>query len=195
MRITDRTPVPPTCLAELSPRVPDPELRDALAAAFVSEKAETDSRAYHTRLDRPADAYVSPRDELCAWTLACVCGSPTGKLLGLRKDDVYVPPVVHACTACTRTVALFDESRHGWNAEVSRRPRRPKAVKPSTFALRCPACKSTTWRTAVVVTYQGDPTAYAPLADRWPDFFDVLAVGGTCDRCEAVTLPAAFECA
>ena len=57
-------------------------------------------------------------------------------------------------------------------------------------------CASRAWHPAVVLTYQGDAETFAKAPpERWQDFFDGMAVGGTCVRCGAVALPASFECA
>ena len=117
------------------------------------------------------------------------------KLLGIRRDDLYASPVLYACTSCETSVELFDEYTDGWKLEVSRKRPRVKARPAPTFALRCPSCKGTAWRPAVVFTYQNLAASPNIAPDEsWQDFYDVIAIGGTCTRCEEVSLPANFKC-
>ncbi len=194
MRITDREPVPPRCLGSLIVKSPEEPLRSLLAAAFVSEEEVTQGREQHVRLGRPEESYVPLHEMLTVWTIACPCGNDTGKLLGVRKDDVYVSPVLLACAGCGKSTTLFDEANDGWNAEVDRKRRRRK-TPASTFALRCPRCKTTGWHPALVLAYQCQEGDLGEAAPRWQDFFDAVGLGGTCVGCGAVTLPAEFECA
>ncbi len=194
MRISDREPLPPRCLATVVARVPEEPLRSALMTAFASEEELAKARERHERLGRSPTTYVSTHDELCTWSLACTCGEQTGKLLGVRSNDVYASPVCFACGACGKTVDIFDAAVDGWDGEIARKQRRRKARPPSTFALRCPGCKGTSWQPAVVVTYQGEVENYAKVPpERWQDFFDTIAIGGTCTKCEMVALPGSFE--
>jgi hypothetical protein len=196
MRISDREPVPPRCLGTMVARVPEEPLRSALMTAFVSEEEMARDREQHERLGRAMATYVATHDELSAWTLACTCGSEAGKLLGVRTADVYASPVCFACGGCGKTVDIFDATVDGWDGEIARKQRRRKARPASTFALRCPGCKGTSWSPAAVFTYQGEPDNFAKVPpERWQDFFLAIAVGGTCTRCEAVTLPGRFESA
>lgn len=195
MRISDRVPVAPRCLATLVASVPGAPLRGPLLTAFVSEEELAADRERHVSLGRAPVDHVPTHDELCGWSLACSCGAAAGKWLGVRKDDMYVSPVCFACGTCGKTVDVFDETVDGWNGEIDRKKRR-KARPASTFALRCGGCKGTMWQPAVVVTYQADAEDFTNVpADRWQDFFDVIAIGGTCARCGVVALPASFECA
>jgi len=194
MRISDRVPVPPRCLGSVVARTPEEPLRSLLAVAFVSEEEVAQSLAAHLRLERDPATHVPPHEELAAWTITCTCGGDTGKLLGVRKDDIYVSPVLFGCSGCGKSTTLFDETVDGWNGEVDRKRRRRK-TPPSTFALRCARCKTTAWRPAVVLAYQCQEGDLGEAASRWQDFFDAVGIGGTCVGCGAVTLPASFECA
>ena len=196
MRISDRVPVPPRCLGKLVPSAPEEPLRGLLVEALATEEKLARDREWHARLGRPASEYVSVHDAMCAWSLTCTCGNDTAKLLGLRREDLYASPLYFACTSCQKSVEVFDETTDGWSAEVSRKKPRAKARPASTFALRCGSCKGTAWKPAVVLTYQ-NLAANPEVApeDRWQDFFDGLALGGTCVRCEEVTLPAHFKSA
>ena len=188
-------PVPPRCLATVVASVPEEPKRGELTAAFATEEVLARDRAWHDRMSRPDVEYVSVVEELSTFALRCTCGSDAGKLLGVRTNDVYVPPVCFACSACNKSVEIFDETVDGWNGETDRKRRRRKKL-PSTFALRCASCKGTAWHPAVVVTYQGEASSYlAAGGDRWQDFFDVFAVGGTCVKCGTVSVAASFECA
>lgn len=196
MRISDRTPVAPRCLGTMVASLAAAPLRGALLAAFVSEEDMARAAEWHASLGRAPEDHVPTHDELCAWSLACRCGAAAGKWLGVRRDDIYGSPVCFACAACGSTVDVFDETRDGWNGEIDRKRRRRGKQPASTFALRCGECKGTQWQPAAVVTYQGDAADFATVpAERWQDFFDVIAIGGTCARCGAVAVPASFECA
>jgi hypothetical protein len=196
MRISDRVPVIPRCLGKVVASVPDEPLRGLLIEALASEEKLARDREWHARLGRPAAEHVSVHDALHAWSLKCTCGGDTAKLLGIRRDDLYASPVLLACTTCESSVEIFDEMVDGWNLEVSRKKPRAKARPASTFALRCPSCKGTAWQPAAVFTYQNLAlTPDVAPEDRWQDFFDVMALGGTCTRCEEVSLPAHFKCA
>jgi hypothetical protein len=195
MRISDRVPVAPRCLGTMVASVAAVPLSGPLLAAFVSEEDMARAREWHAHLGRAPADHVATHDELCAWSLACTCGATAGKWLGVRTDDVYSSPVCFACAACGKLVDVFDEAVDGWNGETDRKRRR-KARRASTFALRCGECKGTQWQPAVLVTYQGDAEDFAGVPiERWQDFFDVIAIGGTCIRCGAVAVPASFECA
>jgi hypothetical protein len=194
MRISDRAPVPPRCLGSLVATTPTEPLRALLATAFVSEEEAARALEQHLRLGRDAASHVPPHEQLAVWTLACACGGDAGKLLGVREHDLYVSPVVFGCAGCGKSTGVFDAALDGWNAEVDRKRRRRK-TPASTFALRCPQCKTTSWRPAVVLAYQCQESDLGDAAPRWQDFFDAAGVGGTCVGCGAVTLPASFECA
>lgn len=78
---------------------------------------------------------------------------------------------------------VFGEARDGWSGEMDRKRRRRGEPPASTFALRCGECKGTQWRRAAQVTYQGYAADFATApAERWQDFFDVIAIGGSCVR-------------
>jgi len=153
-------------------------------------------------LDRPSATWLSTRDELDAWLVGCPCGEDKGMLFGVREQDKYCDPIFYACAACNRRALIFDSKLHGYNAEVDRlRKRRRRATKgrDATFAMYCRACKTTAWRPAVLVTYQGDRDNYegyeGKLFDPFADFFDVILIGGACVRCGNIAFGYHNECA
>lgn len=165
-----------------------------LSAAFFSEEEVAQAFTQHTRLGRPESTFIPPNEEVAVWTLGCACGGESGKLLGVRTADVYVSPVHFACSSCNKSTPVFNEAVDGWNGETDRKRRRKK-TPPSTFALRCPKCKTTAWQPAIVLAYQCQEGDLGEAASRWQDFFDAAGIGGTCVGCGTVSLPAGFECA
>lgn len=193
MDVTSLELPPPRCLLTLRATKPDAELRARFAALFVTDEDEAKASAWHASKS-PEKTYVSTRDELTSWNLACPCGADRGKLFGVRKDDQFTGPVRFACTACAETVVIFDALADGWNAETAKRKRKARKEPKMTFAMHCRKCKETVWHPSALVTYQGESYAELPK-ERVQDYFDVIALGGTCATCGSVALGFHEECA
>ncbi len=168
-------PSPPRCLLQVMPSLSGEPVRARLLDIFDPESS-------------------SVRAELAVWNLRCPCGCDEGMVVGVRKDDVYVPPVRLVCARCNASSVFFDPTVDGWNAEVRRKPKRSKAQPIGTYAWHCRSCKKTKFRPAVLVTYQGDNYEGIPK-ERWQDFFDVICVGGECVGCGRADFVVSHECA
>jgi len=160
---------------------------------FISNEEDAQSLAWHRSLGR-TEAWVSTREELEVWRVGCPCGEEQGKIFGARVDDAFSAPLFYACPPCGFRSLLFDPSLHGYNAQISKRKRKPREAPKATFAMHCRACKNTVWRPAVVVTYQGEPLDVGKR-ECLQDFFDVILVGGQCATCGEFALRYDEECA
>lgn len=196
MRITGRDLPPPGCLASVRATRATGGARNALVQTFVTDEQDAKKLDWHRSLGRDEQLWVSTRDEAEVWTLGCPCGDDRATVVGVRDGDVFTDPIFYDCTGCRSRALIFDAALHGYNAAISTRKRKPTQAPNATFALRCPACKTTVWRPAVLVTYQGDNDAELVVpSQRLADRFDVLLVGGACVCCGVLALPEGAECA
>ena len=193
MRVTSLNLPPPRCLTTVVAEKPAGDLRARLVEAFISDEKDAAARALHESLGR-AEPWISTRDELEVFTILCPCGGAVGKIIGVRTNDELCSPLRLACTKCGVSTMLFDVNQDGWNAEISKRKRKPRKEPKMTFAMHCKACKNTLWRSAAIVTYQGDNYADIP-ADTLQNYFDVMLLGGVCATCDAVDFRFGEECA
>lgn len=169
------------------------ELRQAIVEQFISDERDAESLAWHRSMKRE-DEWVSTRDELEVWCLGCLCGADQAKVFGVRVGDVFSAPLFFACQSCASRSLIFDPTLHGYDAQTSKRKRRARKEPQATFAMLCRACKTTLWRPAVIVTYQGEPSLVGS-GKSLQDLFDVILVGGECASCGAFALPFDAECA
>lgn len=193
MRVTGLELSPPSCLASLRTTRAAGDFRRKIVEQFIPDERDAESLAWHRSLER-TEEWVSTREELEVWRVGCPCGENQGKIFGVRVDDAFSAPLFYACSSCSFKSLIFDPSLHGYNAEISKRKRKPRKAPPSTFAMHCRLCKNTVWRGAVIVTYQGEPLDVDP-GHHLQDFFDVILVGGACASCDAFALRYDAECA
>lgn len=193
MRVTNLELLPPRCLLAVRPSKPEPELYERMVKAFVSDAEDAKALARHESRGN-TDPWMSTREELKAWNLACPCGADQAKLFGVRKDDQFNAPVRFECMTCSESTIVFDASADGWNAEIAKRKRaKPRKEPKTTFAMHCRKCKNTVWRPAAIVTYQADNFFDIP-EDRIKDYFDMIALGGCCATCGDVAFGFDVEC-
>ena len=193
MRVTGLELPPPSCLASLRTTRAAGDFRRKLVEQFIPDERDAESLAWHRSLER-AEEWVSTREELEVWRVGCPCGEDQGKIFGVRVDDTLSAPLFYACPSCGFKSLFCDPLLHGYNAEISKRKRKPRKAPQATFAMHCRLCKNTVWCPAVIVTYQGEPPDVGP-GHRLQDFFDVILVGGACASCGAFALRYDAECA
>lgn len=193
MRVTGLDLPPPSCLASVKTTRAEGDFRRKFVEQFISDERDAEALAWHRSLGR-SDEWVSTRDELEVWRLGCSCGQERGKIFGISVDQALSAPLFHACPKCGLRALLFDPTLHGYNAETSKRKRKPRKVPPATVAMHCRGCKNTLWHPAVIVTYQGEPPQLPP--DRQlQDLFDVFVIGGECASCGVFAVRYDAECA
>lgn len=191
MRVRHLALPPPSCLVSVQTTRAEGDVREALIRHFIPDEEDAQDRARHESLERP-EPWVSTRDELEVWFVGCPCGQATGKLFGVREHDEFAAPVFHACVTCNRRALIFDPVLHGYNAEVSKKKRKPRQTPNATMAMLCRGCKTSVWRPVVLVTYQGE---LDPRHPRLTELFDVVLIGGICAQCERIDFRYHAECA
>ncbi|MBK8257856.1 MAG: hypothetical protein IPK82_34960 [Polyangiaceae bacterium] len=193
MRITGIEIPPPSCLASVRVTRAEGDFRQKLIEQFVSDVDDAESLERHRKLER-TEEWLSTRDELEVWRVGCPCGDEKGKIFGVGVDQEFSAPVFYGCTKCAARGLIFDPSLHGYNAETAKKKKKVRAAPPAKAALHCRGCKTTVWRPAVVVTYQGEPPNIAP-GRGLQDYFDAILIGGQCIGCSNFALRYSAECA
>ena len=130
MRVTGLELPPPSCLASLRTTRAAGDFRRKLVEQFIPDERDAESLAWHRSLGR-AEEWVSTREELEVWRVGCLCGEDQGKIFGVRVDDAFSAPLFYACPSCGFKSLICDPSLHGYNAEISKRKRKPRKAPPS----------------------------------------------------------------
>jgi hypothetical protein len=120
-------------------------------------------------------------------SLACPCGSRTGRLLaGERFEDaLWLDPLSFACDACGKTVNFFDSDRDGYDGRLGHGTTHYQATE--TAAIACPGCGALSLKVRCHLIHNVDASELDEmLGDRshlLSDYFDALVVEAECASC------------
>jgi hypothetical protein len=136
-------------------------------------------------------------DELGYFQVACRCGSKSVHVLGYpHPEATFLCPLSIQCNECSRTAALFDVEKHGYDAALGNGCYSMRGEgAPQRFA--CPHCSGVTFEAYPSFSYQIEP-----IEDLEPevqahiqDFFDGFGLDVRCVGCGTLITPIGYECA
>jgi DNA-directed RNA polymerase subunit RPC12/RpoP len=120
-------------------------------------------------------------------SLACPCGSRTGRLLaGERFEDaLWLDPLSFACDACGKTVNFFDSDRDGYDGRLGHGTTQYQATE--TAAIACPGCGASSLKVQCDLVHNIDASELDEMlgdkAHLLSDYFDWLRVDAECASC------------
>ena len=136
------------------------------------------------------------------FTLTCGCGHDKLFVKGFLwyndhyKQEYFVCPLTAQCESCKKETGIFDNTKHGYDAEHGFDWGGYEDVKgPETFS--CNKCGPTAM--IIAVWFENHSDLFLDLdekcAGRQQDFFSWFTIKGYCPKCKRVLDIADFECA
>jgi hypothetical protein len=156
------------------------------------------------QLSRSMPSESIDRSFKTAWTLACNCGSGTGRLHGHRlRDlnavcprDILVSPLAFECADCLEVTGILDTAVHGYHAEVGKIEDDIGSTKLRKIGERvtfdCPHCGHDRFVMMVEFIYWNLDLMLDEPQLSAEDFFNEFSLYCTCTKCRQASKPTDF---
>ena len=161
-----------------------------------------------SKVELPSGVTIEAPEELNSeFALSCSCGGNRHYVHGYRwanpdnpEQIILLDPLVLECATCGKKTEVFNQDRHGYDAEIDELERSSTTLHdddnvPAIYA--CPTCGLQPFEIFVRFAYTDDlfNGDFEEFAGREQDLFDWFSLLGKCPQCSQMLAITDFECA
>ena len=154
---------------------------------MISPQAERAAERQPDNFEGLQTTVVATKDISVTRSLACQCGSKTGRLLaGSDAPNGHLDPLTWTCDSCAKSHVFFDSDRDGYDGRLGNGTSYDQAT--TMTAIECPECAGKSHNVQCELIYNIDADELDELAasdggGHLANLFDGLDVNAECASC------------